>query len=414
MNFDPRFLESSPLIAAAGLLIAAWLAWFVFGRIVVRILARLAEASPLHWDDALVQRRVPQRLSWIVPALVVLAGMDYIEGLPGLVRVVIRNVALAWMALAGTMVIGSALDAVNDMYVRSSPYARDRPIKGYLQLLKIAFWIVAVILMIAALINRSPLVLLTGLGAMTAVLLLVFKDTLLSLVASLQIASNDMLRVGDWIEMPSQNADGDVIDISLHTVKVQNWDKTISTIPTHLLISESFRNWRGMTDSGGRRIKRSLLLDQTSVRFLDHEERQRLRRIALIDAYLDKQRGELEDYNAKLEAAGKDPVNNRRATNLGTFRAYVNAYLRSHPGVNQEMTLLVRQQDPTPHGLPMEVYCFAADVDWAPYENLAGDIFDHLLAVLPEFGLRVYQQPGSGDIAEAVDGIAAALGRPDP
>src|SRR5690606_9409944 len=273
-------------------------------------------------------------------------------------------------------------------------------------------WVIGRILVVAALINKSPLVLLTGLGAMTAVLMLVFKDTLLSLVASLQLASNDMLRVGDWIEMPSQNADGDVIDISLHTVKVQNWDKTISTIPTHLLISESFRNWRGMTESGGRRIKRALLLDQTSVRFLDQQERHRLRRIALIDEYLDKQSAELAAYNAKLEAAGKDPVNNRRATNLGTFRAYVVAYLRSHPGVNQDMTLLVRQRDPTPQGIPLEVYCFSADVRWAPYENLAGDIFDHLLAVLPEFGLRVYQQPGSGDVTEAVEGITAALRPP--
>jgi miniconductance mechanosensitive channel len=226
---------------------------------------------------------------------------------------------------------------------------------------------------------------------MTAVLMLVFKDTLLSLVASMQLASNDMLRIDDWIEMPSQNADGDVIDISLHTVKVQNWDKTISTIPTWSLISESYRNWRGMTDIGGRRIKRSLLLDQKSVRFLEPEERARLRRFALIDEYLDTQKAELADYNARLEAAGKDPVNNRRATNLGTFRAYVNAYLRSHPGVNQDMTLLVRQQDPTPTGLPLQVYCFSADVRWAPYENLSGDIFDHLLAVLPEFGLRVFQ-----------------------
>ena len=411
MDLHLRFLEGSPLVAAAGLLIAAWLAWFVFGRVIVRILARVAEASPLQWDDAMVARRVPQRLAWIVPALVVLAGMDYVEGLPELLRVVVRNVSLAWIAIAATMVLGGALDAVNDIYVQGSPYAQDRPIKGYLQLLKIIFWVVALILVVAALVNRSPLVLLTGLGAMTAVLMLVFKDTLLSLVASVQLASNDMLRVGDWIEMPSQNTDGDVIDISLHTVKVQNWDKTISTVPTHLLISESFRNWRGMTESGGRRIKRSLLLDQTSVRFLDHEERQRLRRIALIDEYLDKQRQELAGYNAKLEAAGKDPVNNRRATNLGTFRAYVMAYLRSHPGVNQDMTLLVRQQDPTEHGIPLQIYCFSADVRWAPYENLAGDIFDHLLAVLPEFGLRVYQQPGSGDVEDAVAGVTRAISR---
>ena len=405
-DLDLRFLEGTPLLASIGLLIAAWLAWFVASRIVVRVLARMAEASPVQWDDAMLEHRVPQRLAWIVPALVVLGGMDYVEGIPDFARVVVRNVSLAWIAIAATLVFGALLDALNDLYERHGAYARERPIKGYLQLLKIAVWVVALILVVAALVNRSPVGLLTGLGAMTAVLMLVFKDTLLSLVASMQLASNDMLRVGDWIEMPSQGVDGDVVDISLHTVKVQNWDKTISTIPTHLLISESFRNWRGMTDAGGRRIKRALLVDQRSVRFLDQDERQRLRRIALIDEYLDQQREELQDYNAQLEAAGKDPVNNRRATNLGTFRAYVAAYLRSHPGVHQDLTLMVRQLDPTPQGLPLEVYCFSADVGWVAYENLAGDIFDHLLAVLPEFGLRIYQQPGGADLQ---DGLQAAL-----
>ena len=406
MGLQLRALENTPVLAALGLLLAAWLSWFVCSRIVVQLLARMARASPSRWDDALVEHRVPQRLARIIPALVLLSGMDYLEGIPDFARVVVRNVALAWIAIAATLVVGGVLDALNTLYERHAGGARERPIKGYLQLLKIVFWIVAVILVVAALVNRSPLVLLTGLGAMTAVLLLVFKDTLLSLVASLQIASNDMLRVGDWIEMPSQGADGDVIDISLHTVKVQNWDKTISTVPTHRLISESFRNWRGMTEAGGRRIKRALLLDQTSVRFLDRDERQQLRRIALIDEYLDQQREELEDYNATLEAAGKDPVNNRRATNLGTFRAYVTAYLRSHPGVHQDMTLMVRQLEPTPQGLPLQVYCFSSDVGWIAYENLAGDIFDHLLAVLPEFGLRIYQQPGSGDVASVIGGLA--------
>ena len=404
---DLRMFDGTPVLALIGLVIAAWLSWYVASRIVARVLARLAQASPTHWDDAMIEHRLPQRMAWLLPAMVLLVGIQYITGVPEFVRLVVRNVTVAWMAIAAALVIGAALEGLNAIYERHGSSARERPIKGYLQLLKIIVWVVALIVVVAALVNRSPLVLLTGLGAMTAVLMLVFKDTLLSLVASLQLASNDMLRVGDWIEMPSQNADGDVIDISLHTVKVQNWDKTISTIPTHLLISESFRNWRGMTDSGGRRIKRALLLDQTTVRFLDQAERQRLRRIALIDEYLDKQSAELAEYNAKLQAAGKDPVNNRRATNLGTFRAYVVAYLRSHPGVNQDMTLLVRQRDPTPHGIPMEIYCFSADVRWAPYENLAGDIFDHLLAVLPEFGLRVYQQPGSGDVATALGGLAA-------
>ncbi|MEO5828174.1 MAG: mechanosensitive ion channel domain-containing protein [Luteimonas sp.] len=403
-------LLSSPWVAGIGLLLAAALANLLVRGVLLRIAARMAAASPVKWDDVIAERKVLSRLAHVVPAMVILAGMGAVTGLPATAYVVVHNVAMAYIALNVALALGNLLDAGNDLYEQHAERARDRPIKGYLQLLKITIWIVAVILVIAALINRSPLVLLTGLGAMTAVLLLVFKDTLLSLVASLQLASNDMLRVGDWIEMPGQHADGDVIDISLHTVKVQNWDMTISTIPTHLLISESFRNWRGMTDSGGRRIKRALLLDQTSVRFLDADEHHDLRRIALIDEYLDTQRDELAAYNAELHDAGKDPVNNRRATNLGTFRAYVSAYLRSHPGVNHDMTLMVRQLDPTPLGLPLQVYCFSANVGWVEYENLAGDIFDHLLAVLPEFGLRIYQQPGSGDIATAV----SLLARPGP
>jgi miniconductance mechanosensitive channel len=400
-----RAFAATPLAAAAGLLLAAWLAWLIVAKVLLGIAARLAAASPMQWDDVIARHGVLSRLAHVVPALVIMGGIGLVRALPPFAFAAVRSVAVAYVVLTVVLAFGKLLDAFNELYESRGPRAQERPIKGYLQLLKIAAWIVAAILVVSALANRSPLVLLTGLGAMTAVLLLVFKDTLLSLVASVQLASNDMLRIGDWIEMPSQGADGDVIDISLHTVKVQNWDKTISTIPTHLLISESFRNWRGMTESGGRRIKRALLLDQASVRFLGGEERARLRRIALIDAYLDTQRAELEAYNAKLQAAGKDPVNNRRATNLGTFRAYVTAYLRSHPGVNQDMTLMVRQLDPTPQGLPLQVYCFSADIGWVPYENLAGDIFDHLLAVLPEFGLRIYQQPGGGDIAAAAEAI---------
>ena len=394
--------ELPALASLALLLLAAWLSGVLVRQVLLRVVARMTEASAFQWDDAIVESGALSRLSQVVPALVVLGGAGWVQGLPAWAYVALRNVALAWIALAIALAVGRLFDALNTIYVRNSTQARERPIKGYLQLAKILVWLVAAILMVAALVNRSPVVLLTGLGAMTAVLLLVFKDTLLSLVASVQLSSNDMLRVGDWIEMKSQGVDGDVIDMSLHTVKVQNWDKTISTVPTHLLISESFRNWRGMSESGGRRIKRALLLDQASVRFLDAEERQDLRRIALIDAYLDAQREELEAHNRELQAAGKDPVNNRRATNLGTFRAYVTAYLRSHPGVHQGMTLMTRQLDPTPQGLPMEVYCFSADTDWIAYEQLAGDIFDHLLAVLPEFGLRIYQQPGGADLKAAL------------
>ncbi len=402
-------------VILTGLLVGAWLANWITRRILLKLVSRLVKASPMQWDDALLARGVLSRLAHSVPALIIGVGILAVPGLHPLAADVIHNVALAYIYLTIALSIGNLLNAFNDLYERRGERSRQRPIKGYLQVAKLVVFLVAAVLIVATLIDRSPLVLLTGLGAMTAVVLLVFKDTILSLVASIQLASNDMLRVGDWIEMPSLGADGDVIDIALNTVKVQNWDKTITTIPTYRLISESFRNWRGMSESGGRRIKRALLIDQASVRFLDAGERTRLRRIALIDGYLENKRTELEAYNATLEAAGKDPINTRRVTNLGTFRAYLTAYLRANPRVNQEMTLMVRQLDPGPTGLPLEVYCFSADVGWVAYENLAGDIFDHLLAVLPEFGLRLFQQPGGADMALGVEALAHARGseRPD-
>ena len=222
--------------------------------------------------------------------------------------------------------------------------------------------------------------------------MLIFQDTILSLVASVQISGDGRVRIGDWIEMPSQNADGDVIDIALHTVTVQNWDKTVTTIPTKKLVTDSFKNWRGMEESGGRRIKRSLYLDQHSVRFLDDALRPRIYQFALLDDYLASKREELTQWNTQMAQQHPEPVNARRLTNLGTFRAYVERYLRSHPGIHQDMTLLVRQLAPTEHGLPLEIYCFTASTAWAEYEATQSDIFDHLLAILPEFGLRVFQQ----------------------
>jgi len=237
----------------------------------------------------------------------------------------------------------------------------------------------------------------------------VFKDTILSLVASVQLTSNDMLRVGDWIEMPQLNADGDVIDIALHTVKVQNWDKTITTIPTHRLIEESFKNWRGMSEAGGRRIMRALVLDQNSVRFLTDEEQASMRRFALIDDYLDRKREELELWNRQQLAVGRDPVNARRATNIGTFRAYVNAYLCAHPSIAQDMTMLVRQLEPTSKGLPLQIYCFTNTTAWNAYESIQADIFDHLLAIMPEFDLRIYQEPSGLDLRGLLGGPGPSL-----
>lgn len=382
------------LLGLALLGMASWIANFIVKHIVLRIVTRW-----LPHDD-LTPLPVASRLANIVPALIVSSGIVLVPNLPPAVVTLVSNVVAASIILFVAMAISKALGLGNEIY-EHRPDAASRPIKGYIQLLKIVLYAGAAILIVAALMDQSPLLLLSGLGAMAAVLLLVFKDTILSLVASVQLTSNDMIRVGDWIEMPALGADGDVIDIALHTIKVQNWDKTISTIPTHRLISESFKNWRGMSESGGRRIKRSLFLDQNGVRFLTAEEKQKLRRFQLLDAYLGRKQEELGEWNAALEKAGRDPINERNVTNIGTFRAYMVEYLRAHAQVAQGMTLMVRQLDPTPQGLPIEIYCFTSTTAWTAYEDIQSDLFDHMLAILPEFGLRPFQQPSGLDLQRA-------------
>ncbi|HRL06599.1 MAG TPA: mechanosensitive ion channel family protein [Brevundimonas diminuta] len=392
-----EFPIAEMLIGLCLLVLVAFIADFVVRRILTRLILRIVGRA-VHDLDVLL-RPVVRSFTRVVPAVIIHQGIGGVPHLaPGFVTLV-QNVAGAFMIVAVAIGIGAGLDMANALYARS-PRAHRRSIKGYLQVLKIVIYAIATILVIAALIDRSPLLLLSGLGALAAVLMLVFKDTILSLVASVQLNSNDMLRVGDWIEMPQVNADGDVIDIALHTVKVQNWDKTITTIPTWRLISESYRNWRGMQDSGGRRIKRSLLIDQTSARFLTDAERERMRRFLLIDDYLADKSAEMADWNAKLVEAGRDPVNMRRSTNIGAFRAYVQNYLENHPRIRQDMTLLVRQMQPTETGLPLEIYAFTATVAWAEYEAIQADIFDHLLAILPEFDLRLFQSPSGADFVQ--------------
>ncbi|WP_292043029.1 mechanosensitive ion channel family protein [Brevundimonas sp. UBA5713] len=393
--------ELQTLLASATLIFAAWLSNWIVKRILVRGLYHLLQHTR---ENKLQDFGVIKRLSNIVPALVLSIGVTTVPGLPEGAVTVVRNVCGGFIVLTIALALGAVLDIINLIYQRR-PDARLHPIKGYLQVVKIVVYAIATILIIATLIDRSPLILLSGLGAMAAVLMLIFQDTLLSLVASVQITSNDLIRVGDWVEMPQLNADGDVIDIALHTVKVQNWDKTITTIPTWRLINESYKNWRGMQESGGRRIKRSLLIDQTSVRFLTDEERNNMRRIMLIDDYLASKSAELDAWNKQLVESGRDPINTRRATNLGTFRAYVQHYLRTHTRLNQGMTQLVRQLEPTPQGLPMEIYCFTNTVAWNDYEAIQSDIFDHLLAILPEFGLRLAQQPTGADVSELMKAL---------
>ena len=392
----------------SALLVAAGLANWVTKRILLRGLRRLLNRLPgADTGRGSHLMRVISRLSNVVPSQVIASGIRIVPDLPpGLVGFII-GACQAWAILTVVLALSHALDAANDLYERR-PEARNKPIKGYLQVAKIIIFVIAGLSIVATLAGVDLRYLVTGLGAATAVLMLIFQDTILSLVASVQISGDGRIRIGDWIEMPSQNADGDVIDIALHTVTVQNFDKTITTIPTKKLVTESFKNWRGMQESGGRRIKRALFLDQHSVGFMDAEARARVGQFALLADYLHEKDAELDQWNAQLRAQGAGEINSRRVTNLGTFRAYVQQYLRKHPGINQDMTQLVRQLQPGSTGLPLEVYCFTASVAWAVYEGTQSDIFDHLMAILPEFGLRVFQEPSGADFRTLLAAGAAS------
>ncbi len=413
MNEQIAWLEQYPTLytalALSLLVLLAWIANWVTKVILLRGLNRLLMSTAWVKKSADSPMGFISRLSNVIPALVLFIGISAIPEIPEVLITIVRNVCSAFIILTLALALANLLDFINHCY-QQRPDAYRKPIKGYIQVIKIVIYAIATILIIASLIDRSPLILFSGLGAMAAVLMLIFQDTLLSLVASVQISSNDMVRVGDWIEMPQLNADGDVIDIALHTIKVQNWDKTITTIPTKRMITESFKNWRGMSESGGRRIKRSLYIDQQSVRFLAKDECKRLERFMLIDDYLDAKEAELQNWNASLTS--QEEVNHRRLTNLGTFRAYVVQYLRSHPGIHQNMTLLVRQLSPTAEGLPLELYCFTSTTAWGPYEDIQSDIFDHLLAIIPEFGLRVFQQPSGADMRALKEQVSAPQEKP--
>lgn len=401
-----RLAQLAPWLQAVtglGLLVlAALLANYVLKRVILRAAAPYLDTKTQTSDKA------ASWLATVVPLLIISRGVEFVRHLPTDIETLIANVARGCIVLSIALALNYALSYAEEVY-RRRPDAASRPIKGYIQVIKIVIFCAAAIMIISVLIGQSPLLLLSGLGAMAAVLMLVFKDTILSLVASVQLTSNDMLRVGDWIEMPSMNADGDVIDIALHTVKVQNFDKTITTIPTYKLIGDSYKNWRGMQNAGGRRIKRALPIDQNSVRFLSKEEVDNLRRFRLLKDYLARKDEELADWNAREMAGDTNPINARRMTNIGTFRAYVIAFLRAHPNISSKgFTLLVRQLDPTPLGLPLQVYCFTGTTNWIEYETIQSDIFDHLIAILPEFGLQLFQEPSGLDVRSAPASLGAA------
>lgn len=385
---------------AASLLILALLSIatnFLAKRVILRFVSEVVRRTRNSWDDILVERSVFGRLSHLAPGVVMYALAPVALGHLETVTVAIQRLTIVYMIIAGTGTLYALLDALADISKSFVSFSKV-PVKSYSQLAKIFVFVIAAVFVVATLLDKSPWGIVSGIGALTAVILLLFRDSILGLVATVQLSGNDMVRVGDWIEMPSYDADGDVVDISLHTVKVQNWDKTITTIPTHALISQSFRNWRSMQESGGRRIKRSILIDMNTVRFVDQEMLQKYRKFDYLSEYVEEKLSEIEKYNRNHVRDLSEVVNGRRLTNLGTFRAYVEVYLQRHPLISDEMTFLVRQLQPTDRGLPLEIYVFSKDIRWANYEKIQADIFDHLLAVIPEFGLRVYQAPSGRDI----------------
>lgn len=411
-------LDQHPLLhsslALLVLLVVALLVGRVARYLILHAVKLLGRQPALHWLNDLRHNKVFHRLAQMTPSLVIQFGLHLVPELSKTSALFIGNVALAFTILFQVLAMSALLNALLDIYARTE-HARTRSIKGYVQLAKMVLFVFGAIIIVATLIDRSPLLLLSGLGAMSAVILLVYKDALLSFVASVQLTSNDMLRVGDWIEMPQVGADGDVVDITLHTVKVQNFDKTIVSIPTWRLMSESFKNWRGMQASGGRRIKRSLFIDAAGVRFLRDDEEVRMTQVHLLTDYISRKQAELKAWNEAQGHSAQLSANRRRMTNLGTFRAYALAYLKSHPDIQPNMTCMVRQMQTTSQGVPLEIYCFTRTTAWADYERIQGDIFDYLLAVLPEFGLSLYQQPSGNDLrAGVLPGVLGASHLPVP
>ena len=393
--------ESSTILArailAAAVLLIASIAFQISRRIARSIVHRLIERTKMAWDNRLQENQLFMRLTLIVPALIihlflpmVLKGYDQaIATAAGVLNI--------YFIVVGALVVDALINSLHDIY-QTLRVSREIPLKGFAQVLKIILYCTALIMAVAVVLDRSPIYLLSGLGALTAVLMLIFKDPILGFVAGIQLISNRMLKNGDWIEMPKYGADGDVMDITLTTVKVANWDNTITTIPTYALINDSFKNWRGMQESKGRRIKRAIFIDMNSIKFCTPEMLTRYAGIRHISEYMQQKHQEVARHNSELGGQSQDSANTRRLTNIGTFRAYAAAYLRSHPMINTELILMVRQLAPTAQGLPLEVYAFCKDKAWVNYEAVQSDIFDHLLSIVGEFDLKIFQYPSGTDI----------------
>ncbi len=383
-------------------LLLAIVANFFAKKYLVSLVKRVAARTDFQWDDILVDRRVFRNLAHLAPAITIYLLIPVVlVGYPDFSNTIL-SITQIYVIIVFILLIDSLLNSILDIYQMGS-YSREIPIKGFIQVTKIIIYFLGFIFIISIVLDKTPWYLLSGLGALTAVLMLIFRDAILGFVAGIQLAANKMVAEGDWIEMPKYGADGEVLEVALTTVKVRNWDKTITTIPTAALISDSFKNWRGMQESGGRRIKRSIHIDMNSITFCDEEMIERFSKIRYITQYIDKKKKELHEHNLKLQLENSNDPNGRRLTNVGTFRAYVAEYLKNHPMISQDMTFLVRHLDPTPDGLPIEIYVFSKDIVWANYESIQADIFDHILAILPRFDLRVFQNPSGGDFQKLLE-----------
>ncbi|HGE8461301.1 mechanosensitive ion channel [Serratia nevei] len=397
-QFGLEFGGVMSLLMVLGLIVLISVAiHLVLHRVVLAALQRRGQQSQRVWQQAITQYKLFQRVALLLQGVIISIQATLWLQSGSQTQAVIVTAAQVWILAFTLLSLFSLLDTLLAL-LRQSPISNQLPLRGIFQGLKLVAAILIGIMIVSLLMGKSPLLLLSGLGAMTAVLMLVFKDPILGLVAGIQLSANDMLKIGDWLEMPKYGADGAVTDIGLTTVKVRNWDNTVTTIPTYALISDSFKNWRSMSESGGRRIKRSLNIDTGSVHFLSEEEQRRLQRNPLLHSYLNVKTQELSQHNQEIAVDLASPLNGRRLTNLGTLRAYLEAYLRANPRIHQNMTLMVRQLAPTPEGLPLEIYAFTNTTVWAEYESIQADIFDHILAVIDEFGLRVHQTPTGNDL----------------
>lgn len=377
-------------VALSGILLIAWLSKWVTKGILNSRLTKLVSKSKNQFDDELHKHGFFKRIGHIVPAIFIYLLSQLLIENPSMLSL-LQKTAVIYVILSAVLALTALLNTIEDTY-NASNLAKKAPITGFIQVAKLFVVIIAGLLVISNLMDKSPLLLLSGLGAVTAILLLLFRDTILGFVAGIQIAANRMVNTGDWIEMPKYGADGDVLQVGLTTVKVQNFDKTISTIPTYALISEPVKNWRGMQESNGRRIKRSLYIDINSIHFCDQDMLNEFSKIRYIKNYIQSKLEKLQLFHSEQQIDTADLINSRRLTNIGTLRAYMQAYLENHPDIHKNMTLMVRQRPPTELGIPLEVYCFSADKNWIHYEGIQSDIFDHFLAILPSFKLRAYQR----------------------